>query len=190
MIPNLYCQAYFTRDKDPVWTAYVPNRAQYPPGRSICTGRTPSRDLIGGLHVPVEHSQDHIRTGMSSTPMPYTSHSAFRQGVHPLDQSQETKVTLRGLVRAQPVGFAPGPPPGSIAPWTPTYYGRIRSLRVALLLAFGRFAPCASLSRSLQGGQSSNSRWGCPHRQPYAVPSQGEGRATADGWAANHHCFF
>ena len=88
------------------------------------------------------------------------------------------------------MGFAPGPPPGSIAPWTPTYYGRIRSLRVALLLAFGRFAPCASLSRSLQGGLSSNSRWGCPRRQPYAVPSQSEGRATADGWAANHHCFF
>ena len=164
--PILYWQAYFTRDKDSVWTAYVPNRAQYPPGRSIRTGgtplpdhirtgmrsrrghipptrsirtgRTPSRDLIVGLHVPVEHSQDHIRTGMSSTPVPYTSHSAFRQGVHPLDQSQETKRTLRGLVRAQPVGFAPGPPPGSIAPWTPTYYGRIRSLRVALLLAFGR----------------------------------------------------
>ncbi len=40
MIPNLYCQAYFTRDKDPVWTAYVPNRAQYP---------------LVGLYVPVEH---------------------------------------------------------------------------------------------------------------------------------------
>ena len=36
------------------------------------------------------------------------------------------------------MGFAPGPPPGSKAPWTPIYYGRIRSLRVALLLAYGR----------------------------------------------------
>ena len=83
------------------------------------------------------------------------------------------------------MGFAPGPPPGSKAPWTPIYYGRIRSLRVALLLAYGRI-------RSLRLAQplvASRSKLKLQVDLPTSVslsPSPfGEGRATADGWAAH-----
>ena len=106
-------------DKEPVWTAYVPNRAIYPPGRSIRTGR----NIFLAIYV-LTRGQDR---GVIERCIGRTPPRRFRCRTPP-----------RRSRRAQPVGFAPGPPPGSIAPWTPTYYGRIRSLRVALLLAFGR----------------------------------------------------
>jgi len=125
---GLYCQAYFTSDKDPVWTAYVPNRAIYPPGRSIRTGMTPIWSRYRGwtrLGLYCYRARKH--RGVIQRCIGRTPPRRFRCRTPP-----------RRSRRAQPVGFAPGPPPGSIAPWTPPYYGRIRSLRVALLLAFGR----------------------------------------------------
>ena len=97
------------------------------------------------------------------------------------------------------MGFAPGPPPGSKAPWTPIYYGRIRSLRVALLLAYGRIRSLRvalllayGRIRSLRLAQplvASRSELKLQVDLPTSVslsPSPfGEGRATADGWAAH-----
>ena len=141
----------------------------------------PKTPLVG-LYVPVKHPTFAYLPWYVAEGLVTPRHSTFLHSVDPFIGHRMMKAVI-GIDSSAPGGLRPRTPTREQSPLDPNLL-RSHSLpaRRSGSLPTVAFAPCASLSRSLPAGQSSNSRWTCPlpsaFRRP---PSVRDGRRQTGG---------